>query len=107
MKKQISIKNHLLFCTGNKCMGKGGEDLKILAQNICDQSPDLSTLLVSKMGCLKQCEFGPMAVLYPRGTWFSGMDSSLTIKLLDQIKDGKCPLPGNLFFELKNSDHNL
>ena len=107
MRKQISIKNHLLFCTGNKCMGKGGEELKILAQNICDQSPDLSWLLVSKMGCLKQCESGPMAVLYPEGYWFSDMDRTLTIKLLDQLKSKKKPIPENLFFVLENSDKTL
>lgn len=81
-------------------MGKGGEDLKILAQNIRDQSPALSTLLVSKMGCLRQCESGPMAALYPRGCWFADMSVPLTIRLLDQLKDGKQPLPENVLFDL-------
>ena len=107
MMKKIPVDHHLLFCTGNKCMGKGSEDLKILAQNIRDQSPDLSTLLVTKMGCLKQCESGPMAVLYPEGYWFSDMDRTLTIKLLDQLKSKKKPLPENLFFVLENSDKTL
>jgi len=107
MRKQIPIKKHLLFCTGNKCLGKGGEDLKILAQNICDQSPDLSGLLVSKMGCLKQCESGPMVVLYPEGYWYSDMTSSSTLKLLRQIQEKKQLLPENLYFELKSSDNSL
>ena len=107
MRKKIHITRHLLFCTGNKCIGGGGEELKILAQNIRDQTPCLSTMHVSKMGCLKQCESGPMAVLYPDGYWFSDLDTTLTKKLLDQIQNGQEPLPENRIFELKGSDSIL
>jgi (2Fe-2S) ferredoxin len=107
MMKKIPVDHHLLFCTGNKCMGKGSEDLKILAQNIRDQSPDLSTLLVTKMGCLKQCESGPMVALYPEGFWFSDMNTSRTVKLLDQIREGHSPLPENRYFVLENADQSL
>lgn len=106
MRKTIGITHHLLFCTGNKCMGKNGEDLKILAQNERDQSPLLSSLLVSKMGCLKQCESGPNAVLYPEGYWFSDLDVSLTRRLVDQIRTGQDPLPDHRIFTLAGSDTN-
>lgn len=104
MKKKLPVEHHLLFCTGNKCMGKGSEDLKVLAQNIRDQTPDLSTLVITKMGCLKQCESGPMAILYPEGYWFSDMNTSRTVKLLDQIKDQVPPLPENIYFILGKAE---
>jgi (2Fe-2S) ferredoxin len=91
----------MLFCTGNKCLGKGGEEMKILAQNIVDNSPELASLLVSKTGCLNMCESGPMVLLYPEGTWFSDMTEGRTRTLLDAIREKKAnPLPGNVAYVL-------
>lgn len=41
------------------------------------------TVLRNKVDCLRICESGPIAVVYPEGTWYAG----LTIEKLDRIID--------------------
>lgn len=41
------------------------------------------TILRNKVDCLRICEQGPIAVVYPEGTWYS----SVTIEKLDRIID--------------------
>ncbi len=92
----------MLFCTGNKCLGKGGEEMKIQAQTIVDNTPELSSLLVSKIGCLNMCESGPMVLLYPKGYWFSDMTERRTRTLLESLRDNKeNPLPANVAYVLE------
>lgn len=91
--------HHLFFCTGNKCLGKGNEELKILAQTyVASQGLDRD-IMVTKSGCLDQCEYGPMVLVYPDGKWFSGMDEAGVRNLIDQIKDKRPLLPRHLHFQ--------
>jgi (2Fe-2S) ferredoxin len=41
------------------------------------------TVLRSKVDCLRICERGPIAVVYPEGTWYA----DLTVEKLDRIID--------------------
>ncbi len=41
------------------------------------------TVLRNKVDCLRICESGPIAVVYPEGTWYS----DLTVERLDRIID--------------------
>lgn len=45
--------------------------------------PGTGTILRSKVDCLRICEQGCIAVVYPEGTWYAG----LTIERLDRIID--------------------
>lgn len=45
--------------------------------------PGDGRVLRSKVDCLRICESGPIAVVYPEGTWYHG----LTIEKLDRIID--------------------
>jgi (2Fe-2S) ferredoxin len=44
----------------------------------------VGTVLRSKVDCLRICEQGCIAVVYPEGTWYAG----LTIEKLDRVIDG-------------------
>jgi (2Fe-2S) ferredoxin len=46
-------------------------------------APGDGTVLRNKVDCLRICESGPIAVVYPEGTWYAG----LTIEALDRIID--------------------
>lgn len=46
--------------------------------------PGEGTVLRSKVDCLRICEQGCIAVVYPEGTWYAGLD----IDKLDRIIDG-------------------
>jgi (2Fe-2S) ferredoxin len=45
--------------------------------------PGEGTVLRSKVDCLRICESGPIAVVYPDGTWYA----NLTVEKLDRIID--------------------
>ena len=45
--------------------------------------PGTGTVLRSKVDCLRICEQGCIAVVYPEGTWYAGLD----IEKLDRIID--------------------
>ncbi|AFS53617.1 hypothetical protein LptCag_0474 [Leptospirillum ferriphilum] len=82
-------------------MGKGNEDLKLLTQSHIVSLGLEKDILVTKTGCLDQCEYGPMVLLYPEGTWYSGMDEKSVRTLVEQIRDGKELLPRNLFYQIE------
>lgn len=82
-------------------MGKGNEDLKLLTQSHIVSLGLEKDILVTKTGCLDQCEYGPMVLLYPEGAWYSGMDERSVRTLVEQIRDGKELLPRNLFYQIE------
>ncbi len=48
-----------------------------------DTSVDGGPVLRSKVDCLRICEYGPIAVVYPDGVWYRGV----TVAVMDQIID--------------------
>ncbi len=45
---------------------------------------------VNKAGCLDRCAGGPVAVVYPEGTWYSYVDASDIDEIVDShLKHGK------------------
>lgn len=83
--------NHLFVCTNTRppgnpkgsCGEKGASDLftafkaRIHARNLHGQ------VMVNSSNCLKPCQWGPNVVLYPAGTWYSGV----TLEDVDAILD--------------------
>ncbi len=99
-----SWKVHLFFCTGSKCLGKGSEELKLLAQQKLAQSAEANEILITKSGCLDQCDYGPIALLYPEGKWFSSLDEKSTSLMIDQIVNGQEVLPRNIIYQFPGKD---
>ena len=85
---------HLLVCASYRvsgepkgmCYKKGSTDLLGYLENeILDRGLDAR---VSTTGCLKQCDQGPILVVYPQGHWYGGVDSEATLDaILDAIED--------------------
>jgi len=68
---------HVLLCTGPNCctpeVGQAAWDA--LKQELKDQNllAGDNACYRSKVGCLRICSHGPTLLVYPEGTWYSGM----------------------------------
>ena len=87
---------HILVCASfrpngdpkGKCHRKDSLDfLPYIENEILDRGLDV---LVSSTCCLKQCDHGPVMVIYPDNTWYGNVDSEDAIDtILDAMEDGE------------------
>ena len=78
-KNVANIKRHILFCVGEKCC-TAERGLAVwtylkqqMAQHGISEGP-ASSVYRTKVGCLRICADGPIAVVYPEGTWYRFVD---------------------------------
>lgn len=86
---------HILVCASFRvggepkglCNKQGAVSLiPYLEEEILDRGMDA---LISTTGCLKQCEKGPVMVVYPQGDWYGGVKSEdIVDEILDALEDG-------------------
>jgi (2Fe-2S) ferredoxin len=65
-----------------------------------DPEPEPSgggSVLRSKVDCLRVCEQGCIAVVYPEGTWYAGLDIKKLDRIIDEHLIGGVPV-GELIF---------
>ncbi len=68
------VKRHIFLCGGKEangcCNAEGGEkSWQFLKKRIQEVFPD-GTVHRTKVGCLRICAKGPIAVVYPEGVWY-------------------------------------
>jgi (2Fe-2S) ferredoxin len=70
---------HVFLCTGDKCCTAevGAAAWDVLKKELKDRGLSLSTgpnaCYRTKVNCLRICQGGPIAVVYPEGTWYAGL----------------------------------
>ena len=89
---------HIFFClnqrdNGQACCAQQGaqagfEHCKALVKQAGLAGP--GQVRVNKAGCLDRCAAGPVAVVYPEGTWYSYVDHSDIEEIVEShLKNGK------------------
>ena len=59
--------------------------------------PGTGTVLRSKVDCLRICEQGCIAVVYPDGTWYAGLDKEKLDRIIDEHLIGGVPVEELVF----------
>ena len=78
------ITRHLLLCTGPKCCDesvgqKAWEAVKAeIASSGLGQGEDIC--FRTKVGCLRLCQQGPVALVYPEGVWYGEITADRVLK---------------------------
>ena len=87
---------HVLLCTGGKCNTEevGQEAWEELKRLLKEKNLSLSTgcnaCYRTKVNCLRICQDGPIVVVYPEGTWYSGMTKERIPRFVQQhLIEGK------------------
>lgn len=87
---------HVFLCTGDKCCTSevGNAAWESLKRELKDRNLSLSTgpaaCYRTKVGCLRICQGGPIAVVYPEGTWYSGLSADrIPLFVQQHLVDGK------------------
>ena len=81
---------HVLLCTGPECVS---HDLGMLAWDALKSGIKEEGLGKScyrtKVGCLRVCKSGPVAVVYPEGVWYHSMTAERIPRLVKDhlVKD--------------------
>ena len=105
-----AAETHLFLCVGPDCCSEaeGMESWGALKRAHKERFPKLSEAGIyrTKVGCLRICKQGPIAVAYPQGKWFHSVTPDQVEGILDYLQNGttgKHPLEF-LDHPLKGSD---
>lgn len=93
-----SYARHVFLCTGDKCcpseVGMAAWDA--LKKELKDRNLSLSAgpnaCYRTKVGCLRVCTGGPIAVVYPEGTWYSGLTAERVPEFVERHLVGGTPV---------------
>lgn len=72
------IKRHILFCTGGDCKKGNKKAYKQMKKEL--KKAKQPFVRCSKTKCLGACKNSPVMVVYPDGTWYSGVTKPDEIK---------------------------
>lgn len=87
------LTHHVLVCTGSACgRATGRKALKRLRRRAADLAEHGRRVQGTEVACLKLCVAGPIAVVYPDGTWYAGVTPAVMDRICDTQLIGGQPL---------------
>jgi (2Fe-2S) ferredoxin len=85
---------HIFLCIGPDCCSEaeGAAAWSALKSGVAklNGSKDGGRVYRTKVGCLRICEQGPTAVVYPEGTWYGGLaPAALARVIAEDLGEGQ------------------
>lgn len=97
-----SIQRHMFVCVGDKCCSveEGMNTWNWLKKRVKEQDTKDAGVYRTKVGCLRICREGPVAVVYPEGTWYRNVTPEVCERIVNEhLLNGK---PVEQFIFAKN-----
>ena len=89
----IKPTHHIFVCGSFRPAGAQGvchkKESSALLQYFEQEAADrgLDGVMVSSTGCMKLCDYGPVVVVYPQGTWYGKVDEDAADAILEAIEN--------------------
>ena len=77
-------RHHIFFCLNERANGEAGMDQAAQQPVQAAGLAGPGGVRVNKAGCLDRCAGGPVAVVYPEGTWYTYLDASDIDEIVEQ-----------------------
>lgn len=78
-------KHHIFVCTSGKtCPLSGSREVHAALKKGVTAAGLGKTVRVNHSGCMSQCGHGPMVVVYPEDVWYSHVDESGALRIIDE-----------------------
>ena len=94
---------HIFICTGPDCCTskQGAAAWTRLKRRVGELNAegDRPPIYRTKVGCLRICESGPVAVVYPEGRWYAGLDPDALDRVIAEDLGQGHPVPEHLIGE--------
>ena len=92
-------RRHVFLCVGSDCCNghSGKAAWKALKRSLKQHDLDDGSVLRTKVDCLGLCCSGPVAVVYPEGTWYAQLTADCIPRFVREHLAGGSPITEWIF----------